>query len=102
MCHRLELECRKNSEGGRSWQPSVQRESKYWIVLKHIILTNNFQVDRSGKNRVVVPAMVAKDTSWQDLIFESCVHSFESGNIPTPQVKTVLCFLQLTDELVTF
>ena len=32
-----------------------------------LILISN-QVDGSGKNRVVVPVLVAKDTSWQDRI----------------------------------
>ena len=45
-----------------------------------------FQVDRSGQ-RVVVPVMVPKDTSWQDQIVELCVDSLESGNIPDPKVK---------------
>ena len=46
-------------------------------------------MDRSGKNRVVVPVLVAKDTSWQDKILEFCVQSLESGDIPSPQVDSV-------------
>ena len=45
-----------------------------------------FKVDRSG-NRVVVPVMVPKDTSWQEKIVELCIDSLESGNIPDPEVK---------------
>ena len=44
------------------------------------------KVDRSG-NRVVVPVMVPKDTSWQEKIVELCIDSLESGNIPDPEVK---------------
>ena len=46
-----------------------------------------YQVDRSGKNRVVVSVLVAKDTSWQDSIMEFCMQSLESGDIPSPQVN---------------
>ena len=53
-----------------------------------LILISN-QVDRSGKNRVVVPVLVAKDTSWQDRIVEFCEESLESGDIPSPQVDSI-------------
>ena len=45
-----------------------------------------FKVDRSG-NRVVVPVMVPKDTSWQEGIVQLCIDSLESGNIPDPEVE---------------
>ena len=43
-------------------------------------------MDRSG-NRVVVPVMVRKDTSWQEGIVQLCIDSLESGNIPDPEVE---------------
>ena len=46
-----------------------------------------FKVDRSSKNRNVVPVLVPKDTSWQDNIFTLCVKSMENDNIPSPKVR---------------
>ena len=44
------------------------------------------QVDRSGKNRTVVPILVPKDTTWQDRILDMCVDSLKNGTIPAPKV----------------
>ena len=49
-----------------------------------------FKVDRSSKNRNVVPVLVPKDTSWQDKIFTLCVKSMENDTIPNPKVRMKL------------
>ena len=76
-----------------SWMSlaSLCTEKKFVFSPQVFLFHSDFpyQVDRSGKNRVVVPVLVAKDTSWQDRIMEFCVQSLESGDIPSPQVDSV-------------
>ena len=66
-------------------------EKKFVFLSKFPFIHFDFptQVDRSGKNRVVVPVLVPKDTSWQDRILDFCVLSLESGDIPSPQVDSM-------------
>ena len=51
-----------------------------------VVLTYSFQVDRTGSRCSVVPVKVAKDSSWQDAIFNLCIDSLETGQMPNPQV----------------
>ena len=58
------------------------------------------KVDRSGKNRTVVPALVPKDTSWQDKIFDMCIESLQGGIIPSPKVLNVNKYLTLISDFI--
>ena len=39
-------------------------------------------MDRSGNECQVIPQKEDKDTSWQDVVFDSCVDVISSGEMP--------------------
>ena len=75
---------KKDEFGELLWKVKVN------ISLRIISYCEDFifcQVDRSGKNRTVVPLLVPKDTTWQDRILDMCVDSLKNGTIPAPKVS---------------
>ena len=70
-------------------------------LLEHMTITHiyksqfySLQVDRTGKNRTVVPVKVSKTITWQKTIHDQCIGCFASGQFPNPQVCSCkVCFI---------
>ena len=53
-----------------------------WFWVQHYSKQINSKVDRSGEQCQVVPRRVAKDSSWKDDIYMSCVTALNTGSVP--------------------
>ena len=49
-------------------------------------------MDRTGKKMTVVEVKVAKDYSYQDSIFQDCLHCLENDSIPEVNVGSSLLY----------
>ena len=59
-------------------------------------------MDRTGKERVVVPVLEPKNTEWQDDIFAFCLESMETGDIPSCPSGDELTLRQGLEEVMEF
>ena len=54
------------------------------------------KVDRTGRNRTVVPVRMEKNHNWQTTILEQCIEGLRSGQIQSPKVLVDFVLIVLT------
>ena len=60
------------------------------VIFNFAFIMDTTQVDRTGKKTTAVIVKVPKDYSYQDTIYEECVHCLENDSIPEVNV----CFIR--------